>query len=502
MLKRSKQHSSLTANYSPYQLLLAAVLSILPASSFSAELTLLYWGDRYGQNFPTPKSERDTTSVGGAAQLAGLIETFRKASPATLVLAAGGDLAGSVASIHTEGEAPARVLGRIRPDVYAPGVVDFTFGTEALLKALKKGKVNAVLANAYLEGEGPLLPFDASFNCEGVKVAVTAVVPSRLKESITRDLVTTLSLSEPGTVVKDFIHTQRGKADVLVLLSQLGWEFDSLLARAMPELDVIIEGNYGERFDPPRQIGKTIIASSGPRGVVFGRLVLKVDPDAGTVVLQDSDFISVEPGICDRSIPVERVVVEQELRYTRSKGDEIATLMTDWNVDPNAPSNLPQWVADAMLTVSDVARLSLVNNADLGKGVPRGDLHERDVEEIMPFNTPLLAFQINGRELRRAIEMQAAGATPFMTWGGLRVTLEGNRVKEITIPNAVQMTDNSDFAVLTSGLVWDRFLELTGINPYNKPIFIFPMTLRELIHQRASRQKVISTPLDARWLVE
>ncbi len=493
----------MTENSRLTKLILAAILTLLLTirSALGVEVTILYWGDRFARDFPVRKSETDTTLIGGAAQLAGMVGTIRKANPDAFLFVAGGDLAGTLAASESKGVTPAKILRLFKPDAYGPGVVDFTHGVEQLKKALGKGRVGAVLSNVHLENEGRFLPSDTLFDDGNVKVAVTALVPIRLPELVPRDGVKGLVVSDPFGITREFVKSRRQYADLLVVLSQLGREHDSLLAASIPGIDLIIEGHSRAPFDPILQVGRTLIVSSGPRGLYLGKVRLNVSTDVRQVDLIDHELLPVESGV-ERPDPiVKRSVFELEQRYERQKGKKIATLLTDWNIDPVAPANLPQWTADVMRQTSASTKLSLVNNLDFERGIKRGDLYENELCDVMPFDVPLVAFQIRGYEIRRIIEKCRSSALPFLTWSGLSVVIENEQVQEIVIDNEGSLRDRSEYAVVTNGLLWDRFKLETGLLPEVRPIFIFPITQRQLLLDAARRQRIISTPLDDRWII-
>ncbi len=476
-------------------------LLVFAKSVFAVEVTILYWGDRFARDLPTPKSASDTTKVGGAAQLAAFVKTYRANNPDAFLFVAGGDLAGTLAARETKGVAPAKVLAKMKPDVYSPGVVDFSHGSRKLKEALTKSKLNAILGNVHQNEIGTFLPTFDDIRTANVKVAVTALLPPRLKELVPREGVLDLTIADPIATTKDFIKDRRENSDLIVILSQLGRNYDSLLAATVPGIDLIIEGHSRTTFDPLLQVGKTLIVSTGAKGLYLGKLRLEVESGTQLVTLIDHELISVESGVIRTDIDVKRAVKELEERYSRMKGDKVGTLLTNWNVDQFGPSNLPQWVADQMQQSTGSSKLALVNNLDFEAGIDRGDIHENQLYGVMPFDIPLIAFQIKGYEIRRVVERQVAGQLPFLTWSGVRVIVEQGISPEIIIEHDGALIDENEYAVVTNGLLWDRFLDETSLVPEVRPMFIFPITQYELMIEGVVKQKVISTPLDGRWMV-
>jgi 2',3'-cyclic-nucleotide 2'-phosphodiesterase (5'-nucleotidase family) len=70
-------------------------------------------------------------------------------------------------------------------------------------------------------------------------------------------------------------------ARALILLSHLGLPEDEALARACPEIAVIVGGHTHTLLTEPQRIGETLIVQAGQYGQYLGRLNLDLDPHTG-----------------------------------------------------------------------------------------------------------------------------------------------------------------------------------------------------------------------------
>jgi len=92
---------------------------------------------------------------------------------------------------------------------------------------------------------------------------------------------------------------------VIILLSHLGWEQELALVRSVPDVDVIIGGNYSRlRLEEAQRIGETgpIVVNAGYLGKWLGVLELVVDRE-GRIV-----SFTARRVLFDESIPADPVM--------------------------------------------------------------------------------------------------------------------------------------------------------------------------------------------------
>ena len=94
--------------------------------------------------------------------------------------------------------------------------------------------------------------------CNGVKVAVLGVISSDLvgKARIKEDKI---SIKDPEACLRRILPKAREKADLVVLLSHLGWEQSKELAGRVPGIDLAIVGHAFYPSFEPEKVGSTIL---------------------------------------------------------------------------------------------------------------------------------------------------------------------------------------------------------------------------------------------------
>jgi 2',3'-cyclic-nucleotide 2'-phosphodiesterase (5'-nucleotidase family) len=84
---------------------------------------------------------------------------------------------------------------------------------------------------------------------------------------------------EPLEEAKTILSKIRPEADLVVLLSHLGYTADIDLAETLPGIDVIVGGHSGRSLSYPMRIRDTIIVQVGSKGLHVGELHLQLAPD-------------------------------------------------------------------------------------------------------------------------------------------------------------------------------------------------------------------------------
>ena len=80
--------------------------------------------------------------------------------------------------------------------------------------------------------------------------------------------------ADPVETACQVVKELAGKADLIILLSDLGVEGDTRIAKACPGIHFILGGHDGRYVKAPYQEGETFIVQSYQKGMYVGRLTL------------------------------------------------------------------------------------------------------------------------------------------------------------------------------------------------------------------------------------
>ena len=97
--------------------------------------------------------------------------------------------------------------------------------------------------------------------------------------------------------------TKNTKVDLVLLLSNLGYDQDAALAGELTFLDIIIGGHSQHQFEDPVKIENAIITQSGKNGQYVGHLELRFD--GGKLLGHSGELIPM-----DLSIPDDETMLE------------------------------------------------------------------------------------------------------------------------------------------------------------------------------------------------
>jgi hypothetical protein len=194
------------------------------------------------------------------------------------------------------------------------------FGGIDLLKDLQReGAVPLLSANVRPIGDsGPVVARSVIRNVGGIRVGITGIATPERVAGI--DGVTAI---EYGPSVRAEVSAMRkGGADVVIVLAHAGEVGAREIAKAVPEIDVIVRapGTPIEREPSgPEKVGSVVIVEAGSQGQHIGRLTIALGPKAPERPLALDDTGQAELR--------RRALAERKIKAYRMEIDA-------WSVDP------------------------------------------------------------------------------------------------------------------------------------------------------------------------
>ncbi|MFN2132657.1 MAG: bifunctional metallophosphatase/5'-nucleotidase [Anaerolineae bacterium] len=238
-------------------------------------LTIVYTNDGWGYTEPCACDP----SVGGLARRAAYIESVRAEAQNVLVVDAGDSLL-SLQHIgdREQGRLLAEAFNHMGYDAVTLGGLDFRMGLDVLREQMQVADYAVLSANTLdPETKEPLAEPYVIVERAGRRIALIGLTDAQITSEVTQGNVPVL---EPVAELVDIVDAIQDQADVIVVLSHLGFVFDMNLQKVAPEIDVIVSGRDGEVYDPPLTAAGPIIVSAGNRGEYVGRLDLSFDANA------------------------------------------------------------------------------------------------------------------------------------------------------------------------------------------------------------------------------
>jgi 5'-nucleotidase / UDP-sugar diphosphatase len=270
-------------------------------------LVILFTHDMHSYFLPQRVATPNGPPVerGGYAKLLTLIRENREGDR-TLLVDAGDFSMGTLfhTTFMTEA-AELRLMAAMGYDVMTFGNHDFDFHPDGLAKALRTARASEkklpvmVASNVVFSPDGkgdsnlkeafreyPVLPYTI-IERRGIKIGFFGILGKDAQ--IDTPFAKPVTFGDPVETSKKMVDLLKNKekADLIVCLSHTGTSpqkknsEDENLARAVPDIDVIISGHTHTVLTKPIVVGKTLIVSAGSYGAYLGRLAVNYEKEAG-----------------------------------------------------------------------------------------------------------------------------------------------------------------------------------------------------------------------------
>ena len=446
-------------------LLATAGVFCLAANSSTKKLDVMFLHDTHSHlnEFATVE-DGETQTLGGFAKIKTLINQQKAENPDTLLLDAGDFSMGTLVQVVYEEEASElRMLGNLGMDAVTLGNHEFDYKAEGLANMLNTAVSSGdpipaiVVCNVdwdAMENAGITdyqLLLQEAFENYGieeyivvekgdVKIAITGVFGEDCLDCVPN---CPLTFKDPVEAVKETVEEIQEEEDVdmIVCVSHGGtWEEDEksedeILAKSVPELDLIVSGHTHTKLDEPIVHGDTYIVSTAEYGKYLGNLSVS-QKASGRWNMDSYELITVDSSIEPDKATQEKIdgfmnMVDskylEKFGYTRNQvlcTNEIDFATSSDTSALHTELNLGSIMADAYTYA--VAKMSdsdphPVDVAVVPAGVIRDSYAKGNITPENVFHSfslgigedgipgyPLISIYLTGAELKMAAEIDAS----------------------------------------------------------------------------------------------
>jgi len=420
-----------------------------------AKIRILHVNDFHG--FAAPSEPAGTNQpLGGIAWLAGEAERLRKEIP-TLFLAAGDMIQGNCWANFFQGSSVIELMNLMRFDAMVVGNHEFDFGLDVLRKRVAEALFPILGAN--VEG----LNFIRSSVVEvvgGVKVAIIGVVTEETPFTTNPRNVAGIIFRSPAETLARLVPDLRQTADVVIVLSHVGYPMDRVLAEQVAGIDLIVGGHSHTRLEKPVRIGNTLIVQAWDHAKALG--VVDIAVDDGRVVAIDGRLVDIRPGNGAPDPAVQAMVEKYRDRVDAMLAGTAgyAEVPLDGDAVRQRETNLGDLVADIMRSVSG-ADAAIINGGGIRASIPAGSIKVRDVYSVLPFDNYIVAVRLTGAGIRQALEHGVArvgtGSGAFPQVSGISFSYDpsapvGARIGKILVGGAL-LEPEREYTVATNDFI-------------------------------------------------
>ena len=408
--------------------------------------------------------------VGGFAKIKTLINEKKKEDPDTLILDGGDFSVGTlVQTVYDTEAAELRMLGYLGYDVTTLGNHEYDYRSAGLANmlnaAVNSGETlpeivvcnvdwDAMEKDGLSDGQKQIREAFETYGVKDysmvqkgdVKIAVVGVFG---KDALECAPTCELSFKDPVEAVKQTVEEIRKNedADMIACVSHSGtWEDESksedeLLAKAVPELDLIISGHTHSELTEAIQHGNTYIVSCGEYGRNLGSLSMTQKQD-GRWDLTSYDLIPVSEDIKPDEATQKRIdelMDKVDTNYLADFGYTRKEVLAENDIEFNSLEemgtkheelNLGDIMSDAYVYAvensayydGDPVDVAVVPSGTVRDTYTKGDITVEDVFNSFSLGIgkdgvagyPLINAYLTGKELKLVAEVDAS-VSDFMT---------------------------------------------------------------------------------------
>lgn len=146
----------------------------------------------------------------------------------------------------------------------ALGDQELSRGIDYFLELSSRFKLSFLSANLRFKGR-EIVPGYRIIQTNQARVAVIGLMGQQVFKYYPAGVTSGLEISDPEPVLRDLVAELRPKADLLILLSHLGFEQEQEFARKFPELDLIIGGHTQNELREADRSGGVPIIEAGSK---------------------------------------------------------------------------------------------------------------------------------------------------------------------------------------------------------------------------------------------
>jgi len=413
------------------------VLAILvpAARAEEARVTVLHTTDLHGSLLPFDDL-LDRPASRGLAKLATIVAAARAEGQPVMLLDGGDAIAGSpLASVWRrdpagEPEPVTRAMNALGYDAMAVGNHEFDFGPAALEATRGAAAFPWIAANVVRADGAPAFAPGIVREYEGgVRIGVFGLTTPAVPRLVDSTQCAGYQFLSPIEIAQREVVRLRGaeRCDVVIALAHTGLEKDPRtgrlregdapnenfgwrLANEVTGLDVVILGHTHATV-PSVMVNGTLVTQAGHHGEAIGRVDLTFERATGASpwrladrrarVIAVTDSVAAEPALSD--------TLAGYAARTKAALDEVVGRAAGPLFSPGgrfADNALLQLVQRAQLDATG-ADVSLATLFDPAQRIAAGPVTVRDLMRLYPYENTLVAVEMNGADLKLALEQSA-----------------------------------------------------------------------------------------------
>ena len=357
----------------------------------------------------------------------------------------GDTLHGTFPAVNSKGEAVLPVLNALELDGMTAHW-EFAYGPEHFITLVKKLEFPMLAINCYYKNTEKLVfPPYHIVERNGIRIGIIGIAATIVDKTMPHHFSKGIYFTLGNEELPHYIAQARDEgADLVIVLSHLGYPQELMLASEVDGIDVLLSGHTHNRIYEAVVVNNTILIQSGCHGSFVGRLDLTVDKKGVRTFrhqLIDIDS-SLEPDPFVESLVNDTLAPHRDMLAT-----QVGRTRTALNRNRVMEATMDNLLLQALQNVSG-AELAFSNGWRYGAPVPAGIVTMNDLWNIIPTNPLVSTCEITGADLQKMMEKnleRTFSCNPYNQMGGyvkrcLGLTLyfkienpEGKRIQDFFV---------------------------------------------------------------------
>lgn len=336
--------------------------------------------------------------AGGFSRMASYLKDLRAKENDNILFLDGGDtFHGTYPVVQTKGMILAPLLNKLGLDAMTAHW-EFAYGPSGFKDILSALNYPMLAINSY-DKDTNNLAFDPYLIKEknGLKIGIIGIASNIIDKTMpahfSQGLYFTMGNEELPIYIKEL--KEEKEVDIVIVISHLGFPQEIKLAEEVNGIDVLLSAHTHNRVYEAIEINNAIIIQSGCHGSFLGHLDL---------IIEDKKIIDYNHKlvVLDETIEEDKemkILVDEKMKVYRDKLKKVwGKTETDLNRYEVLESTMDNFLLNSLIDYTN-AQLAFSNGWRYGAPIPKGNITENDLWNIIPVNPPVSRVKITGREL-------------------------------------------------------------------------------------------------------
>lgn len=357
--------------------------------------------------------------AGGYARIQTLVENLRREREGRVLFLDNGDtFHGTYEAVETNGASMISVLNHLGLDAMTFHW-DIAYGPKVLEELAAALSYPVLAINVYRKETGKLFlsPYVLK-EINGISVGIIGIASNIVDKTMPPSYSEGLRFTTGDKELPGYIKEVKDQgAELVVVLSHLGFPQDYKMAAEISGIDICISGHTHNRLKEPVKVNDTYIIQSGSQGSFIGLLDLTLD-EQGIASLHH-ELLEVREDIAE-GIEMKKIVEGIMDPFREMLDQKVGETKVDLHRGNSLESSMDNLILSSLLHATN-AEMAFSNGWRYGAPVRKGDITLRDLYNMIPVNPPVSLVEMAGMEIFNMLEENLESTyakDPFRQMGG------------------------------------------------------------------------------------